>query len=199
MKATEQFEKTICAVFGDSYFESILDLYNEVLAATYDPDGTPYGGDAPAIALMRVIREKMRVKGLAPRAEIKLDKKNTLENLLRTRTELLEKNETFRQLFGKTWRYDVEIMNPNDGYDFDGWNYQGIALKPEEWVVKLGKRKPSHLYYNELDHYLTYLVGAIRQNREAADSSRECGLMVLKHEIAEIKSKSECGKNDARL
>ena len=199
MKAKEQFEKTVCAVFGDSYFESILDLYNEVLAAPYDPDGTPYGGDAPAIALMRVIREKMREKGLAPKAEIKLDKKDTLENLLRTRTELLDKNKTFQQLFGKTWKYDVEIMNPNDDYDFDGWNYQGIALKPEEWVVKLGKRKPSHLYYNELDHYLTYLVGAIRQNREAADSSRECGLMVLKHEIAEIKSKSECGKNDARL
>ena len=78
MKATEQFEKTVCAVFGDSYFESILDLYNEVLAAPYDPDGTPYGGDAPAIALMRVIREKMREKGLAPKAEIKLDKKDTL-------------------------------------------------------------------------------------------------------------------------
>ena len=199
MKATEKFEKTVRAVFGDLYLDSIADLYKKVETAPYDPKGAPYGGDAPAIALMLAIRKKMREKGLAPREKMELDEKDTLERLLRRRTELLRKNKTFQQLFGKTWKYDVEIMNPNDGYDFDGWNYQGIALEPEEWVVKLGKRKPSHLYYNELDHYLTYLVGAIRKNREAADSSRECGLMVLKHEIAEIKSKSECGKNDARL
>ena len=199
MKATEQFEKTVRAVFGDLYLDSIADLYKKVETAPYDPKEAPYGGDAPAIALMLAIREKMREKGLAPREKMELDKKDTLERLLRRRTELLRKNETFRELFGKTWKYDLEIMNPNDGYEFDGWDYQGIDLKPEEWVVKLGRRKPSHLYYNELDHYLSYLVGAIRQNHEASDRSRECGLMVLKHEIAEIKARNECGKNDARL
>lgn len=199
MMATEQFEKTVRAVFGDLYLDSIADLYKKVETAPYDPKGAPYGGDAPAIALMLAIREKMREKGLAPREKMELDEKDTLERLLRRRTELLRKNETFRELFSKTWKYDLEIMDPNDGYDFDGWDYQGIDLKPEEWVVKLGRSKPSHLYYNELDHYLTYLVGAIRQNHEASDGSRECGLMVLKHEIAEIKARNECVKNDARL
>ena len=50
-------------------------------------------------------------------------------------------------------------------YLVDGWDYSEYLKKNPsktdiEWFIKLNK-KVYHLYYNELDHYLTYLVGAI--------------------------------------
>ena len=54
-------------------------------------------------------------------------------------------------------------------YLVDGWDYSEYLKKNPsktdiEWFFKLNK-KVYHLYYNELDHYLTYLVGAIRRGK----------------------------------
>jgi hypothetical protein len=102
------------------------------------------------------------------------------------RTELLENNETFKKYFPNTWLFDTKIKSPNRGYTDDGWNYGIIDAEFDdcEWVVPIGRNgRKTHYYYNELDHYLTYLIWKIREKDNADDNSKECGLTILKNEI----------------
>ena len=49
------------------------------------------------------------------------------------------------------WKYFEYLNQNNQNYDYD-----------IEWFC-VGKNVVGHIYYNELDHYLTYLLGAIRR------------------------------------
>lgn len=194
MKASDQFENTIIAVFGKEFFEEIHTLYLRV-KQNAGQECDSYGGDSSTIALMLRIRAAMREKNLAPS---ELPDFRDLEGFYKSRTELLRDTTLFQQLFPKTWEFDCEIQNPNQSYKDDGWRYElsdaikemREADKNIEWIFQVTKTKRLvHYYYNELDHYLTYLVGAIRKSAHANDSSYECGLKALRIDIEELLKK----------
>lgn len=192
MKAQEQFENVIKAVFGQKFLEEINELYQHVRESAGKGEFNKYGGDSLSIALMLPIRAAMREKGLAP---AELPNFSNLERFYESRTELLKQTSEFQRTFPKTWEFDCVIKCPNRGYTDDGWDYENEEVKKmseeeqeKEWIIRDSKSgKLKHYYYNELDHYLTYLVGAIRKIEHANDNVKECGVFVLKYEIGNSK------------
>lgn len=75
--------------------------------------------------------------------------------------------EEYEKRFPESYKSEPESHMRE--YLVDGWDYSEYLKKNPsktdiEWFIKLNK-KVYHLYYNELDHYLTYLVGAIRRGK----------------------------------
>lgn len=189
----ERFHHAIQVAFGDSLGEekTFCDLYASVLESPDQSNSPPpYGGDKCAIELMRYLREQMRKCGLAPTEPLKQGK----SGFYRFRTELLRNTVGFRDRFPETWKFDCEIRKRNSGYTEDGWDYRiaGLSIKPEEdretketeWL-DLDKKGAilTHFYYNELDHYLTNLVGRIRGYY--CRSAKEEGYRTIEREIEE--------------
>lgn len=199
MKAHEQFENVIIAVFGRQFLEEINELYQHVRESAGKGEYNEFGGDSLSIALMLPIRAAMRQKGLAP---VELPNFSNLERFYESRTELLKQTLQFQCTFPKTWEFDCEIKCPNRGYAVDGWDYENEEAiefmseegKASEWIFRDSvSGKLTHYYYNELDHYLTYLVGAIRRFEYANDIAKECGIFVLKYEIGKILQGNDSG------
>lgn len=88
-------------------------------------------------------------------------------------------------------KYDVSY---NLSYDYDEWNYENlinqnpekIKFNSEDWITT----NKQHLYYNELDHYLTYYVGLIKQ---------QATVMRDKDRLNEIKGEIELIKNIRKI
>ncbi len=188
-EAIARFHRAITAVFGvslrnDKTFAALCDAVESPIKSK-----AKYGGDESAIELMRYLRKKMIKYGLAPKEPLKQGEKG----FYRFRTELLRNTVGFKDRFPETWKLDCEIRNPNCGYMEDGWDYRiaRLSIKPEEdretketeW---LGLDKEgailTHFYYNELDHYLTNLVGRIRGY---CRSAKEEGYRTIEREIEE--------------
>ena len=176
--------------------EEINRLYSEVIEANKKGKCCgEFGDDESTRLLMTELRKRMREQKFAPNCKLQnMDwkKKEGKEDFYRKRTELVGKTEKYKKLFPKTYNYECKTMPINTSYNFDGWNYGEKKYQNEEWIFPVGKKQImyTHFYYNELDHYLTYLIGFIRRKGEdAKDSCGECGLKILKSEIEE---KQEC-------
>lgn len=168
----------------------------------YNPEDTiigneKYGCSKCSMELMLFIRKKMRDVGLAP-SDIKLGeyiyKKGTKEHydlIMRS----MKESKRFIELFPNTYECDLnkiiaykkkknerEIVQYDIGYADDGWNYEIIKheLSVYDWI-----QGNTHLYYNELDHFLTHYVGNIK--RGIGFSAREEGLKIIKEEIENMK------------
>jgi len=171
-----KFIETIEKVFEEDRWDDIKTLLNKVREKREKAeDGCgKYGDDSTTIELMLYIRKLMREEKLIPSVP--------LENYIQSQPLTIENLKKFVVLDGKTrsWltarykkeypiSYDSEPESHSWDYFDDGWDYSEYLEKNPskadiEWFFKLNK-KISHLYYNELDHYLTYLVGAIRRGK----------------------------------
>lgn len=193
-EAIKRFDRAITVAFGDGLQneERFRTLYDSVKSPDESDGLPPYGGDQCAIKLMLYLREQMRKCGLAPKEPLKQGEKR----FYRFRTEGLRNTNTvaFKYRFPETWAYDCEERNPNRGYKEDGWDYQivGISIEPDqdrerkgtEWLdTKDGIL--THFYYNELDHYLTHLVGVIRGCGSVQNKRFEAGYTTFEREIEE--------------
>lgn len=190
MKAEEQLRKTIITTMGRSVWNDIQPLLNAVMRAR--DDGLlidDNGCDESVINLMFELRKNMREMGLAPKCGLQENEWKNLELFYKKRTELLSKTHLFKNKLENTYRFESDIMPINKHYTDDGWNYGNeYEYDKTEWIfpVGRGKQKYTHYYYNELDHYLSYLVGKIRSEKDSNDCCRECGLKVLKSEIEDL-------------
>lgn len=123
--------------------------------------------------------------GLCPDCELD---KMTVSKFIEKRNELTKSNDKFKKQFPLTYNYDLTKLN--DSYVVDGWDYANFEeLDNNAWLITKGRGKNrivTHRYYNELDHYLTYLIGAIRTGKET-DSSKEEGLICLKKDLQLLK------------
>ena len=186
-EAIKRFDRAITVAFGNGLQneERFRTLYDSVKSPDESDGLPPYGGDQCAIKLMLYLREQMRKCGLAPKVSLKQGEKR----FYRFRMEGLRNTNTvaFKYRFPETWAYDCEERNPNRGYKEDGWDYQIVAQDVEqgaEWLEKFQTKDRgvilTHFYYNELDHYLTHLVGAIRGY---SGSATERGYQKIESEI----------------
>lgn len=140
-----------------------------------------YGDDPPTIELIIYLRHKMR--------ENKLISSEPISNYLKSIPKTMEDYEKLFKNFlkndgkDKSWlteeykkrfpySYESEPKSHIDDYMFDGWKYfEYLNQKNQnydydiEWFC-VGKNEVGHIYYNELDHYLTYLLGSIRLDKE---------------------------------
>ena len=146
-----------------------------------------YGDDSTTIELMLYIRKLMR--------EEKLISSVPLENYIQSQPLTIENLKKFVVLDGKTrsWltarykkeypiSYDSEPESHSWDYFDDGWDYSKYLEENSldadtEWFFEFKDRfghkvRLSHIYYNELDHYLTYLVYAIRTNKTCDRSKK---------------------------
>ncbi len=189
MKAEEQLRKTIIASMDKAVWSDIQPLLNAVTCARDDGVAMDENGcDENAIRLMLALREKMREMGLAPKCHLHENEWKDLESFYKKRTNLLAESYKYVEKLKRTYKFEHNIMPVNAHYTDDGWDYGNKSYDEIEWIfpVGRGKQKHTHFYYNELDHYLTYLVGRIRGKKSADDCSRECGLKVLKSEIEDL-------------
>lgn len=156
-----------------------------------------YGDDPTTIELMLYIRKLMREEKLIPDVPLKFyiqSESVTIENFKnfivhdgKNRSWLTTEYE---ERFPISYRSEPESHfgphnseTESDKWDYldDGWDYskyleENSLNADKEWFFEIkGKRghndRLGHIYYNELDHYLTFLVYAIRTNK-TCDRSR---------------------------
>ncbi len=170
----EKFRETIEKVFEEDRWEGIEPLYNKVIEKRKEAkdDCGEYGDDPTTIELMLYIRKLMREEKLIPDVplEICIQSKSLKIKDLKKFVMFDVKaigwlTKEYEKRFDKS--YESEPESHMREYLDDGWDYSEYLKKNPskadiEWFFKFNK-KISHLYYNELDHYLTYLVGAIRR------------------------------------
>lgn len=175
-----KFEETIKEIFGEDGWNDVERLYNKVIEKREESedDCGEYGDDPTTIELMLHIRKMMRENKLIPSVPLKIciqSESLTIENL-----------KKFVVLDGKTrsWltteykeRFPISYYSEPEShiwdYFDDGWDYSKYQKENSldsldadiEWLFEF-KNRPVHIYYNELDHYLTHLVGAIRKNKK---------------------------------
>ena len=179
----EIFEKTIKKVFGKKIWdeEKFKRLYDNVIKKREEnlkngkkaEDGCGrYGDDPTTIELMLYIRKLMREEKLIPDVSLKIciqSESLTIDNLKKF-VVLDSKTRSWLTTEYKE-RFPISYYSEPESHIFDygddGWDYSEYQKENSldadiEWIIKI-KNKFSHIYYNELDHYLTYLVGAIRR------------------------------------
>ena len=165
MTLKEAFENTIRSVFSDEIWEgeNLQKKYKKVLKG--NGDCGKFGDDSSTIDLMLYIRNLMRINNLVP--NLRMDNTNIEEFInkkIREKDNWLTKE--YKESFPKSYNSEPN-SHLNGDYDVDGWNYEnaGIIDWGIEWIGDYKGYKNTHYYYNELDHYLTYLVGAIRRGK----------------------------------
>ena len=177
----KKFKETVEDVFRKDIWEDeeLLNKYKKVIEKREKnkDDCGEFGDDSTTIELMLYIRKLMPEEKLIPDVSLKIciqSESLTIDNL-----------KKFIVLDGKTrsWltteykeRFPISYYSEPEShiwdYSDDGW-YRYSEYQKEnsldtdiEWIIKINN-KFSHIYYNELDHYLTYLVGAIRRDNKS--------------------------------
>lgn len=176
----EIFEKTIKKVFGKKIWdeEKFKRLYDNVIEKREEnkDDCGQYGDDSTTIELMLYIRKLMREEKLIPDVPLKfyiqsepVTEENFKKFIVRDGKTRSWLTKEYEKRFDKSYKSEPE-SHIGDYLD-DGW-YRYSEYQKEnsldtdiEWIIKINN-KFSHIYYNELDHYLTYLVRAIRKNNK---------------------------------
>ena len=181
----EIFEKTIKKVFGKKIWdeEKFKRLYDNVIEkrkenlnnGKAEDDCGKYGDDSTTIELMLYIRKLMREEKLIPDVSLKIciqSESLTIDNL--KKFVVLDGKTRSRLTTEYKERFPISYYSEPEShiwdYHDDGWyNYSEYQKENSldadiEWIIKINN-KFSHIYYNELDHYLTYLVGAIRRGK----------------------------------
>ena len=190
-----KFKETIAKAFKDDNWEDIWKgiepLYNKVLEKREEnkDDCGKYGDDSTTIELMLYVRKLMREEKLIPDVPLKFyiqSEPVTIKETIKNFNNFIEndgKNKSwltkeYKKRFPKS--YGSEPESHLSEYDIDGWDYSEYQKRNPldadiEWLFKY-RAKIGHIYYNELDHYLTYLAGAILENainkkKNASDGS----------------------------
>lgn len=192
----EKFKETIIKVFEDRW-KDIEPLYNKVIKKRDEilnngkaEDGYgKFGGNPTTIELMLYVRKLMREEKLIPDVPLKFyiqSEPVTIKETINNFNNFIEndgKNKSwltkeYKKRFPKS--YGSEPESHLSEYDIDGWDYSEYQKRNPldadiEWLFKY-RAKIGHIYYNELDHYLTYLAGAILENainkkKNASDGS----------------------------
>jgi len=176
-KVEKKFKGYIEKIFGKDCLKEIEPLYKKVIENRDNNVKCGEFGDDPAtIELILYLRHKMRQNKLIssePISNYLKAKPITIENF----KKFLEKDGKDRSWLTKEYRnrfpysYESEPESHKKPYTDDGWNYfeylnqnnQNYDYDIEWFYVE--KNVVGHIYYNELDHYLTYLLGAIRRGK----------------------------------
>ena len=170
MKHFEQIMDSL-EISKDPDFPEFQKLYDNV-KNNINKNAKPYGCDKSTIELMLFIRRKLMDKELVPKTDIG---SATLNNKLKN----IDKGKWMTAKYKKMFNIaDEEITSRlNDEYNVDGWNYAGIEnLDNNDWIIKTRRGKLTHLYYNQLDHYLTYLVGRIKVGQKKDCIRKGCNI-----------------------
>lgn len=177
-----KFEGCIEKIFGKDCLKDIEPLYNKVIE---NRDNNVkcgiYGDDLATIELILYLRHKMRENKLISSEPISNYLKAipiTKENYEKLLENFLENDGKDRSWLTEEYKkrfpysYESEPESHKKPYTIDGWNYfEYLNLNNQnydydiEWFY-VEKNEVGHIYYNELDHYLTYLLGAIRLGKE---------------------------------
>lgn len=177
-----KFKETIKEVIRKDIWndDKLERLYKKVIEKR-DDDCGKYGDDPTTIELMLYIRKLMRENKLIPDVSLKIciqSESLTIENLKKfvvcdgkTRSWLTTE---YKERYPIS--YDSEPESHIWDYFDDGWDYSKYQKENSldadiEWLFQF-KNRLGHIYYNELDHYLTYLVGAIRNNNTRDGSKK---------------------------
>lgn len=185
-----KFKETIEIVFGkDSWKDKeLLNKYNKVIEKRDEilnngkaEDGYgEYGGNPTTIELMLYVRKLMREKKLIPDVPLKFyiqSESVTIENFKNFIVHDGKNRSWLTTEYEKRFResYDSEPESHSTEYFENGWDYSKYQKENSldvdiEWLFEY-KGKLDHIYYNELDHYLTYLVGAILRGKSRDGST----------------------------
>lgn len=177
-KVEKVFKGYIEKIFGKDCLKEIEPLYKKVKENR--DNNVKYGeyGDDPAtIELILYLRHKMRENKLISSEPISNYLKAipiTIENF----TKFLEKDGKERSWLTEEYKkrfpysYESEPESHINDYMDDGWKYFEYLNQNNqnydsdiEWFY-VEENEVGHIYYNELDHYLTYLLGAIRRGKK---------------------------------
>lgn len=187
----EIFKETIIKVFGKEIwdeekfkrlYDNVIKKRDEILNNGKAEDGYgEYGGNPTTIELMLYVRKLMREKKLIPDVPLKfyiqsepVTKKNFKKFIVQdgeTRSWLTTEYEERFHI-----SYDSEPESHSTEYFENGWDYSKYQKENSldadiEWLFEY-KGKLDHIYYNELDHYLTYLAGTILRGIPCDKSKR---------------------------
>ena len=201
--AIELLEHALSVTLGEvspNGKRELNDKWKPVLAT--NEDVKKYGSCKSTVNFMLFVREQLKKQQLLPRiprnTKLVLKDSTSFRQGLLKEGDCIEYRHEFWMFFPLSARYELE--RPNSSYDFDFWDYSTINNTDDEenWIAfaeeKYSKetRERSHYYYNELDHYITYLVGAIKSGiveekniSEILDKHSEGGMTVMKMEIEE--------------
>lgn len=207
---SNDFKETIKVIFneteGSEWYKEFEEKFDKITKEDDKIIGD-YGCSIGTMELMLFIRKRMRDEGLAPIisliSDISIKGKKHYNYIIDCMRNC---SPQFIDKFPETYNIDIkkrkcskkgkEIANYNLSYDVDGWNYTNIQYNCEDWMKymsvqqqhqKPAKKYVTHFYYNELDHYLTYYVGLIKQ-QEIVIRGKDPGLKEIIREIALLKN-----------
>ena len=196
---SNDFKETIKVIFneteGSEWYKDFLCKLKK-LTEKDDKKVGYYGCSIGTIELMLFIRKRMRDEGLAP--DIALEN-NSFKK--RDRLHYIKKYcPKFCNLFPRTCECEENHKKLLNYYE-DGWNYTDIRYSCEDWIKilpvkqkdKTEKEYLTHLYYNELDHYLSNCVSRLKNEyvkneddsnyKETNRPFSERGLLCIREEI----------------
>ena len=159
----EIFEGYIEKIFGKDCLKDIEPLYNKVLENRDNnvKCGT-FGDDQATIPISNYLKAMPKTK-----KDYEKLFENYLENDGKDRSWLTEE---YKKRF--PYSYESEPESHINDYMDDGWKYFEYLNQNNqnydsdiEWFY-VEENEVGHIYYNELDHYLTYLLGAIRRGKK---------------------------------
>ena len=209
-KYSNDFKETIKVIFNETECSEWYKEFEKKFNKIKDDDDEiigKYGCSIGAMELMLFIRKRMRDEGLAPSIILENNEleKNSKEHYNFIINSIENYSRKFIERFPCTYNTDIHKkraciikekydVSYNLIYDYDGWNYENlinqnpekIKLNSEDWITK-----ERHLYYNELDHYLTYYVGLIKRLIKGQAKQMSCqdpGLKEIKREIELLKN-----------
>lgn len=182
-KVEKNFKNTIGKIFGEDGWNDIKLLYEKVIEKREEnlknekfEDGCgKYGDDSTTIELMLYIRKMMRENKLIPSVPL-INYIQSQPLTIEDFNNFIEHDDKNRSWLTKEYKkrfpisYGSEPESHLDEYHEDGWDYSEYQKRnfldaDIEWFFQ-DNAKIGHIYYNELDHYLTYLVGTIRKNKK---------------------------------
>lgn len=193
-KHIKEFEEAIKKVFGEEFLKDVNENEEyKIIKESNEFNKENFGDCDEARKLMMYIRKEMISKELAP-SGVDISKLGSDEHHKEVVLEGMKKSKRFLDLFKNV--YDCDKDKKELKYCVDGWNYYNDCKDYSDDEIAnmwIKKNNYKHYYYNELDHYLTYLVSKIVTGKDSKYSDKvggwiDWGLELIRSEIMHMKS-----------
>ena len=194
MTMKNEFMSAIKVMYGNNEKEFIKTwaITEAFLEKAMREEKGKYGDcDSLRNLLILIRREMVRLK-IAPNGKTPKEFNDGIESRQDHTKIIIDKNKEteYSKMFKES--YKQECRNANDenpwSYDFDNLDYSKhgdssnkncIQIEDNDWITNNNK----HYYYNQYDHWISYMAGAIVKGNQKFKTNKNSGLKEIRAEI----------------
>ena len=198
MNTKDEFMSAIKVMYGNNEKEFIKTwaITEAFLEKAKNEEKGKYGDCDSLRNLLILIRREMVRLEFAPKKGIPRRFNDGIEKGKEHTEILIGENEDtkYSQMFRKAYMQECENANGKEpeywSYSDDGLDYSKhrelnnkncIQIKDNDWITNNNK----HYYYNQYDHWISYMAGAIVQGNQMFKTNKNSGLKEIRAKILE--------------